>query len=118
MTTQEVATRFDELAQDEKWFDIQQELFDENVRSIEPADSPYMSFAQGKNAVRKKANEFIARIEAAHRLYTSKPVVTGNFFAVAREKDLTVRGFGRIQINEIMLYEVKHGKIVMEQFFY
>jgi hypothetical protein len=29
-----------------------------------------------------------------------------------------VQGFGRIQINEIMLYEVKDGQIVLEQFFY
>jgi predicted ester cyclase len=29
-----------------------------------------------------------------------------------------VQGFGRIQLNEIMLYEVKDGKIVSEQFFY
>jgi hypothetical protein len=31
---------------------------------------------------------------------------------------MTVKGHGRIQINEIMLYEVKDGKIVLEQFFY
>jgi hypothetical protein len=35
-TTQEVADRFDELAQKEKWFEIQDELFSENVKSIEP----------------------------------------------------------------------------------
>ena len=32
--------------------------------------------------------------------------------------DLTVQGLGRIQINQIMLYEVKDGQIVLEQFFY
>ncbi|MGV3597859.1 MAG: SnoaL-like domain-containing protein [Bacteroidota bacterium] len=32
--------------------------------------------------------------------------------------DITVSGFGRIDINEIMLYEVRNGKIVLEQFFY
>ena len=31
---------------------------------------------------------------------------------------ITVQGFGRIQINEVMLYEVKDGQIVLEQFFY
>ena len=30
----------------------------------------------------------------------------------------TVEGFGRIKIDEIMLYEVKDSKIVLEQFFY
>lgn len=117
-TTQEVASRFNELAQQEKWFEIQDELFADNVKSIEPHNSPYLSNAEGKISVRKKAENFVSKIEGAHRMYTSEPLVTGNHFTVAREKDLTVNGFGRIQINEIMLYEVKDGKIVLEQFFY
>ena len=37
MTTQEVADRFDELAQQGKFDEIQEELFDENVKSVEPS---------------------------------------------------------------------------------
>ena len=117
-TTQQVATRFNELAQQEKWFDIQDELFADHVKSIDPPNSPYFGNAEGKVAVRKKGEEFVKKIEGAHRMYTSEPLVTGNHFTVAREKDITVKGFGRIQINEIMLYEVKDGQIVLEQFFY
>jgi len=32
--------------------------------------------------------------------------------------DITVEPHGRIRLNEIMLYEVKDGKIISEQFFY
>lgn len=118
MTTQEVAARFHELAQQEKWYEIQDEFFADNVKSVEPAGSPYFGYAEGKSDVRKKADGFIKRIEAVHSLYTGAPIVTGNHFAVVREKDLTVQGHGRIQIHQIMLYEVKDGKIVLEQFFY
>ena len=118
MTTHEVAARFDELAQQEKWFEIQDEFFADNVRSVEPLNSPYMGYAEGKAAVHQKGKDFTSRIEAVHRLYTSKPLVSGNHFTVGREKDLTVQGLGRIQINQIMLYEVKDGQIVLEQFFY
>ena len=118
LTTQEIAERFNELAQQEKWFEIQDELFADNVRSIDPPDSPYFGYAEGKSSVRKKGEDFVNRIEEAHRLYAGKPLVCGNHFAVAREKDITVNGYGRIQINEIMLYEVKDGQIVLEQFFY
>lgn len=118
MTTQEVASRFNELAQQEKWFEIQDELFADNVRSIDPPNSPYFGYAEGKNPVRKKGEDFVKRIEAVHRRYTTEPVVGGNHFAVGREVDITVQGFGRIQINEVMLYEVKDGQIVLEQFFY
>lgn len=118
MTTQEVAARFNELAQQEKWFEIQDEFFAENVRSIDPPNSPYFGYAEGKAAVRKKGEDFVKRIEAVHRAYTTAPVVSGNHFVVGREKDITVQGHGRIQINQIMLYEVKDGQIVLEQFFY
>ncbi|WP_246008302.1 nuclear transport factor 2 family protein [Chitinophaga lutea] len=118
LTTAEVAARFHELAQQEKWFEIQDEFFAENVKSIDPSHSPYFGYAEGKAEVRKKGEDFVGRIEAAHSLYTSEPLVTGNHFAVVREKDITVRPHGRIQIKQIMLYEVKDGQIISEQFFY
>ena len=118
MTTQEVAARFDELAKQEKWFEIQDELFSDNVKSIDPPNSSYLKYAEGKSSVRKKGEDWVKRIEEAHRLYTTEPIVAGNHFAVGREVDITVQGLGRIQINEVMLYEVKDGQIVLEQFFY
>ena len=118
MTTQEIATRFNELAQQEKWFEIQDEFFSDDVKSIEPPHSPYFSNAEGKAAVRKKAEAFTKRITAVHRLHTTEPVVAGGRFAVRREKDFTIEGLGRVEIKQIMLYEVKDGQIVCEQFIY
>ena len=118
LTTQQVAARFNELAQQEKWFEIQAEFFAENVKSIDPVNSPYMGYAEGKAAVRKKGEDFVKQITALHSAYTSEPIVTGNHFAVTREMDITTQLHGRIQINEIMLYEVKNGQIILEQFFY
>lgn len=118
MTTLEIATRFNELAKQEKWFEIQDEFFADNVKSIDPPGSPYFGYAEGKASVRKKGKDFVSRITAAHRSFTTEPVVAGNHFAVGREVDITVEGHGRIQINQIMLYEVKNGQIVLEQFIY
>jgi hypothetical protein len=42
----------------------------------------------------------------------------GNHFAAGRVMDLTVEGHGRVRIEEIMIYEVRNGQIVLEQFFY
>jgi hypothetical protein len=118
MTTREIADRFNELAQQEKWFEIQDEFFADNVRSIDPPGSPYFGYAEGKEAVYRKGKEFVSRITEVHKAVTSEPVVAGNHFAVGREIDITVEGHGRIQIDQIMLYEVKDGQIVLEQFFY
>ena len=118
MTTAAVATRFHELAKAEKWFEIQDELFADTIKSIEPPGSPYFSYAEGKEAVRKKGEAFVQKIEGVHRLSTTAPIVSGNYFAVGRETDITVKGFGRIQLNQVMIYKVKEGKIISEQFFY
>ena len=116
-TTTAIAARFNELAKQEKWFEIQDELFAEGVKSIEPPHSSLKN-VEGKSTVRKKGEDWVKKVEAVHKLYTSEPVVGSNHFAVGRTMDITVQGMGRIQIDEIMLYEVKDGQIVSEQFFY
>ena len=118
MTTQQIATRFNELAQQEKWFEIQDELFSDDVKSIDPSHSKYFGNAEGKAAVRKKGEDFVKTIEAFHGASTSTPLVSGNHFTVGRHVDITLPKHGRIQMDEIMLYEVRDGKIVLEQFFY
>jgi hypothetical protein len=118
MTIREVADRFHGLAQQEKWFEIQDELFADDVRSIEPPGAQGLPNAQGKTAVRKKGEALVSQVEAVHASSTTQPVIGGNFFAVGRALDMTVRGVGRTQMNEVMVYEVKDGQIVSEQFFY
>ena len=118
MTTQEVVARFNELAQQEKWFEIQDELFAENVRSVEPPMARDLKNAEGKAAVRKKAEDLIKQVEEVHSSSTTAPVVAGNHFAVGRRLEITVKGLGRMNMDEVMLYEVKDGQIVLEQFFY
>lgn len=118
MTTPEVATRFNELAQQGKWFEIQDELFADDVRSIDPENSPYFGYAEGKATVRKKGMDWVAKVKEGHGAAVTQPVIAGNHFAVGYNFDITTEDFGRIQINEIMLYEVKDGQIVVEQFFY
>ena len=118
LTTQQVAARFNELAQQEKWFDIQDELFAENVTSTDPPGSPYFGYAEGNAAVRKKGEDFIKTIEGFHVAYTTQPLVAGNHIAVGRGIDITVQSLGRVNIDQIMMYEVKDGLIISEQFFY
>lgn len=118
MTTQDVAARFHELAQQEKWFEIQDELFADDVRSIEPPTAKGLPNVEGRSAVRKKGEAILSQVEAVHSASTTAPVIGGNYFAVGRKLDMTVRGAGRTQMNELMMYEVKDGRIVLEQFFY
>ena len=54
----------------------------------------------------------LKRIEAVHRAHTTEPVIGANYFAVGREVDITVQGLGRIQCNQVMLYEVNNGRLL------
>lgn len=118
MTTQDVANRFYELAQTGQWDQIQNELFAENARSIEPEHSPGLSSVEGMDAIRQKGQQFAQMVEEMHGGYTGQPQVAGNHFSVAMGMDCTMKGQGRMKMDEIAVYQVNDGKIVKEQFFY
>ncbi len=120
MSTKEVAERFYELTKENAWNKIQDELYAENARSVEPpsGQAQGMKNVEGMEAIRKKGEEFNNMVEEMHGGYCTEPVVGGNFFSVAMGMDLTLKGAGRMNMDEIAVYEVKDGKIVLEQFFY
>jgi ketosteroid isomerase-like protein len=118
MTTQDVANRFHQLAQVGQWDQIQNELFADNAVSVEPANSPGLKTVEGINAIRQKGQQFSEMVEEMHSGYSKEPQVAGNHFAVAMGMDVTMKGRGRMKMDEIAVYEVKDGKIVKEQFFY
>ena len=118
LTTQQVANRFHELAQSGAWDKIQDELYADNAVSVEPPQSLGLQSVEGKEAIKKKGEEFSQSIEQVHGGYSKEPIVAGNFFAVAMGMDVSMKGMGRMQMDEIAVYEVKDGKIVKEQFFF
>jgi hypothetical protein len=118
MTTKEIADRFNQLAQQNDWNTIQNELFADNAESIEPARAQGLQNAKGLDAIKKKAEEFGKMVEEMHGGYSSEPLVAGSHFAVAMGMDATMKGQGRTKMDEIAVYEVKDGKIVKEQFFF
>ncbi|HSU27328.1 MAG TPA: nuclear transport factor 2 family protein [Chitinophagaceae bacterium] len=118
MTTQEVADRLSQLFKEYNWAGAQEELFSDDVTSIEPAHSPGLKTVQGKEALKKKGEDFNNAVEEMHGGYVSEPLVGGRFIAVSMGMDVTMKGQGRMKMDEICLYEVKDGKIVSEQFFY
>jgi hypothetical protein len=118
MTTQDVANRFHELAQTAQWELIQAEFFTDNTVSLEPANSPGLKTVEGFDAIKEKGKKFGEMVEEMHGGYSNEPIVAGNHFAVAMGMDVTMKGMGRMKMDEIAVYEVKDGKILKEQFFY
>jgi ketosteroid isomerase-like protein len=118
MTTQEIADRFYQLAEQGKWNEIQDELYSDEAESIEPPHSQGLQSAKGRDALKKKGENFNEAVEEMHGGYCGKPIVAGNHFSVAMGMDATMKGMGRVKMDEIAVYEVKDGKIVKEQFFF
>jgi hypothetical protein len=118
MTTQQIADRLSELFKENKWMEAQQELFSDDIESIEPAHAPGLQIAKGKEALKKKGEEFANMVEEMHGGWAGEPIVSGNHIAVGMGIDATYKGMGRQKMDEIVVYEVKNGKIVKEQFFY
>jgi hypothetical protein len=118
MTTQEVANRFYELAQQGNWTQIQEELFSEDARSVEPEGTPGLSSVKGLQQIREKGKAWEENVVETHSGYCQIPQVAGRYFCCTMGAEVTMKGQGRIQMDEVALYEVKDGKIVLEQFFY
>lgn len=118
MTTQEVANRMNELFKQYKWAEVQEELFADDAESIEPENSPGLKSVKGKEAIKKKGDDFNNMVEEMHGGWVSDPLVGGNHISFAMGIDATYKGMGRQNMEEIAVYEVKDGKIVKEQFFY
>jgi hypothetical protein len=117
MTTSEVANRLVELCRTGQIQQAQEELYGADIVSIEPAHSPIQS-ATGLQAVAEKGKLFASMIEERHGGSFSDPIVAGRYFSATMTLDATFKGQGRMVLEEVIVYEVKDGKIVSEQFFF
>ena len=117
MMTSQIADRLVELCRKGEFEAAQTELFAEDAVSIEPDGAP-MEMAEGLAAITEKGRQFRASVEQMHEIVVSEPVVAGNFFTVSMALDTTFKGRGRVNMEELCVYEVDDGKIIAEQFFY
>ena len=119
MKTEEVARRLVALCREAKWEAAQKELYAPNAVSIEAEATPgFEKETKGLNAILEKGRRFVAMVEKMHSLKVSDPLVAGNAFTCTMQLDMDMKGQGRINMAEVCVYQVKDGKIVLDQFFY
>jgi hypothetical protein len=115
MTTQQVADRLIALCRQGEIMKAMEELYGDEIVSIEPEYS-LTKTARGKKAVFEKGKQFAAMIGTRYGGSFSDPLVAGRYFSTAMMLDADIKGQGRMKLEEICIYEVKDGKIVWEQF--
>jgi hypothetical protein len=118
MTIQEIANRLVQLCREGKYEQVQDELYSPNAISVEPDKAPPPQSVEGLQAIREKTAKFRSMLEAAHGGYVTEPVIAGNHFSIGMGMDVTMKGIGRMNLEEIVVYEVADRKIVKEQFFF
>ena len=117
MTTQDIASRLTELCRSGKFEVAQKELYSEDAESFEP-EHAQLQYAKGLDALKNKGDQFQSMIEETHGGYVTDPVIAGNQIALGMGMDVTMKGMGRINMEEIAIYKVAGGKIVSETFIY
>ena len=100
-----------------QYTEAQAALYDENAASIEPEGSPNPN-VRGKDALKQKAQQWGEMVEEVHGGEISDPLIAGDYFSISQKMDVTFKGAPRQTIEQVCVYGVKNGKIVLEQFFY
>jgi hypothetical protein len=117
MTTTEIAEQLVALCRQGNFEGAQKELYATDAVNIEPyATATFAKETKGLDAILEKGRRFSAMIEAVHSIAVSDPLVAGDSFACAMQLDLTIKGHGRMTLNELCIYEVEDGKIISERF--
>jgi hypothetical protein len=117
MTTQEIAERLVALCRQGNFETAQKELYATDAINIEPyATATFAKETKGLNAILEKGLRFATMIEQVHSISVSDPLVAGNSFACAMKLDVTIKGHGRMILDELCIYEVKDEKVISEQF--
>jgi hypothetical protein len=116
MSTQEIAEKLVALCREGKNIDAINELYSDDIVSHESMGDHLE--VTGKEAVIGKNQGWFSSVDEIHDSSVSDPIVAGNFFSVAMMYDVTYKESGRMIMDEIALYVVKDGRIVMEHFYY
>jgi len=118
MTTNQIASRLVELCRKGEFETAQKELFAKEATSIEPqASGAFEKETKGLNAILEKGHKWGDMVEAVNQLEVSEPMVASNSFACTMHMDVTMKNKEHWDMTELCAYQVKDGKIVLEQFY-
>ncbi len=118
MTTQEVANRLVELCREGDYETVYRELYSPNAVSVEPQGAP-LERAEGMEQIKAKGERWNEMVETVNSSEVSDPIVAENYFTCTMKMNVTFKGApAPTNMEEVVVYNVKEGKVVQEQFFY
>ncbi|UII77720.1 nuclear transport factor 2 family protein [Flagellimonas sp. HMM57] len=116
MTTQEVADKLVSFCREGK-YDEAYGLYAEDALSVEMPGMPN-EITIGRENIINQYREWAAGIEEMHGGTVGDPVVAGNHFVVPMSMDATFKETGRMQMDELCMYQVENGAIKKASYHY
>ncbi len=117
MTNQELAQKLRDAVEATDFATVKG-FFSTEIESIEPAFTPY-PHTKGMEELDKKWSMFSGAIKEMHSKSVSKEVIIqGDIITLGMSFDYTNQNNERVQQDELVIYRVKDGQIISEQFFY
>ena len=118
MNVSQVANKLHSYLKNGKFEEAQRDLFHEHATSLEPEKSN-IPVATGKEGIIQKGEHFRNSVAAWHNFIVGSPAISKDYFAIPLKIDVTYKGQETAtSLDEIILYQVEDGKIILEQFFY
>jgi hypothetical protein len=114
-TIHEIANRLTELVSEQKFVEAYVQLYADDAESIDPLNTDQQELKSLQVLVEREES-FLSRT-TIHKINVSEPLIAGSYFTVNLTMDFTVTGLERRTIEELCVYKVKDGKIILQQFF-
>lgn len=118
MITQQIADRLVALLREGKFNDVYDELFHPTEAVHDEPQSPYFPHVVGVEAIKAKDEQMQAGVAAFLGMNVGEPAVARDYFAIPYQMKLKLKDGNVLDLDEIIVYHVKDGKIVLEKFFY
>lgn len=114
MNVHAIDTRINELILSGKAIDAFDEFYADDVVMQENSDAPFV----GKALNRKRELEFFGSIEEFFGATLLASAVNGDTTFSQWSWDLSLKGMGRIEMNQVAVRTFKDGKVAHERFYY
>lgn len=118
MTTRQIADRLVSLLREGNFNAVYDELFHPTEVVHDEPQSPHFAHVVGVEAIKAKDEQMQAGIDEFLGMSVGEPAVGRDYFAIPYQMKLKLRDGNLLDLDEIIVYQVRDGKIILEKFFY
>lgn len=117
MNNQEIANNLVSLLRQGKFNEVYDELFHPDAHHIEP-QSEYFSDVKGVEAIKAKDKAMGEHIANVENMEVGEAIIAAKHIAIPYKIKAELKDGNKMELDEIIVYEIDNGKIISEQFFY